>query len=136
MSEQRKLTVSVLAAVLLTLAIVIVGVISLDRDQPETSQAPTAPPTAAGNGEGEEVDEQAVESFVSNCGQCHTLAVAGTTGDVGPDLDAAVYDEQRVLTAIERGGRGSGQMPANLIEGPEAQSVAELIATDQPPGSP
>jgi mono/diheme cytochrome c family protein len=136
MSEQRKLTVSVLAAVLLTLAIVIVGVISLDRDQPETSQAPSAPPTAAGNGEEEvEVDEQAVESFVSNCGQCHALAVAGTTGEVGPDLDAAAYDEQRVLTAIERGGRGSGQMPANLIEGPEAQSVAELIASDRP-GSP
>jgi cytochrome c2 len=29
------------------------------------------------------------ELFVSKCGSCHTLADAGTTGKVGPDLDAA-----------------------------------------------
>jgi mono/diheme cytochrome c family protein len=129
MSPQRKLTASVLGAVLVALAIVVVGVISLDRDQPESGPAPSEPAAEA-----EQVDEQAVETFVSNCGQCHTLAAAGTSGDVGPELDAAAYDEQRVLTAIERGGRGSGQMPANLIEGEEAQRVAELIATSQPGG--
>ena len=26
---------------------------------------------------------------MSKCGSCHTLADAGTTGKVGPDLDAA-----------------------------------------------
>jgi cytochrome c oxidase subunit 1 len=66
--------------------------------------------------------------FVQNCGSCHTLGAAGTTGTVGPALDGAFLDTQRVLDAIENGGSGSGQMPAGLLEGKEAQQVAEFVA--------
>jgi mono/diheme cytochrome c family protein len=78
------------------------------------------------------VDEEAVVIFRDNCGQCHTLSVAGTEGEIGPNLDEERYDRDRVLTAIERGGRGSGQMAPNLIEGAEAEQVADLIAGDEP----
>lgn len=66
--------------------------------------------------------------FASSCGSCHVLDAADTTGDVGPDLDDLAPDEQRVLAAIENGGTGAGAMPANLLEGTEAQQVAEYVA--------
>ena len=74
--------------------------------------------------------------FVSNCGSCHTLAAAGTPGGVGPDLDSIPVDEQRGLAAIENGGTGSGQMPANLVQGEEAQQVAEYVVAASASGSP
>ena len=58
--------------------------------------------------------------------------MAGTSADVGPNLDGIEYDRERVLQAIERGGRGSGAMAPNLISGAEAEQVAELIANDEP----
>src|SRR5580765_4409435 len=33
--------------------------------------------------------------FVQKCGACHTLARAGTKGNVGPDLDAAFAESLR-----------------------------------------
>ncbi len=68
------------------------------------------------------------ELFVSNCGSCHTLAAAGTTGAVGPDLDTLAPDEATVQTAIENGGAGSGGMPANIVTGADAQEVAAYVA--------
>jgi mono/diheme cytochrome c family protein len=68
------------------------------------------------------------ELFASSCGSCHTLADAETTGTAGPDLDLLAPDEARVLAAIENGGTGSGGMPANLLEGAEAEEVAAYVA--------
>jgi cytochrome c2 len=33
--------------------------------------------------------------FKANCGGCHTLADAGTTGNVGPTLDAAFGSDKK-----------------------------------------
>ena len=40
--------------------------------------------------------------FVSNCGSCHTLAAAGTQGQVGPDLDSVLpgQDADFIRTSI------------------------------------
>ena len=65
---------------------------------------------------------------MQSCGACHTLDVAGTTGQVGPDLDELQADQARVLKAIETGGTGSGTMPAGLYEGKDAQDVATFVA--------
>jgi cytochrome c551 len=65
--------------------------------------------------------------FVSNCGSCHTLGAAGTSGAAGPDLDSLGPDPAQVLSAIENGGAGSGAMPAGLLEGEEAQQVADYV---------
>jgi mono/diheme cytochrome c family protein len=46
--------------------------------------------------------------FTTNCASCHTLADAGTTGTVGPNLDQAQPDEALV---VERVTNGQGVMP-------------------------
>ncbi len=76
--------------------------------------------------------------FASNCGSCHTLSHANTTGTVGPNLDDA-FRQDRVdgvkSTSIE--GLVSywisypsteGAMPARLVKGQQAQDVAAYVA--------
>jgi mono/diheme cytochrome c family protein len=66
--------------------------------------------------------------FVENCGSCHTLDAAGTTGQIGPDLGDIPLDEADVRRAIEIGGEGSGTMPQNLVTGQDATDVAAFVA--------
>jgi mono/diheme cytochrome c family protein len=47
--------------------------------------------------------------FTENCGSCHTLAAAGTSGAVGPPLDDLVSDLPTVANTIRE---GRGGMPA------------------------
>jgi sulfite dehydrogenase len=47
--------------------------------------------------------------FVANCGSCHTLKDAGTSGTVGPNLDQLKPPEARVQRQVINGG---GAMPA------------------------
>jgi cytochrome c551 len=49
------------------------------------------------------------EIFVANCGSCHTLSDAGTSGAVGPNLDGIGLDASAVETQVRNGGGG---MPA------------------------
>jgi NNP family nitrate/nitrite transporter-like MFS transporter len=53
----------------------------------------------------------------------------GTSGTVGPNLDDLMPSVEQVLAAIENGGAGSGQMPAGLLAGDDARSVADLVAS-------
>jgi mono/diheme cytochrome c family protein len=99
-------------------------------DEPATTQAETT----ATDKTGETTDAETgggpgAELFASNCGSCHTLEAAGTTGATGPDLDALAPDEAQVLAAIENGGAGSGAMPANIVTGADAQEVAAFVAS-------
>jgi len=48
-------------------------------------------------------------AYVEKCGSCHVLKRAGTTGVVGPDLDAAKPSEAFV---VDRVTNGFGAMPA------------------------
>ena len=67
--------------------------------------------------------------FAYNCGTCHTLRAAATTGRVGPNLDELRPPKALVLDAIAKGrARGVGQMPALLLVGDEANKVASFIA--------
>ena len=63
--------------------------------------------------------------FANTCGGCHTLAAADTSGKVGPNLDELKPDAARVVRAIET---GPSQMPENLLEGAQAQAVADYVA--------
>jgi mono/diheme cytochrome c family protein len=94
----------------------------------ELAAAATAPSPATPS-EPPAVDEQAVTSFSGACGSCHTLAAAGTTGTVGPNLDDLKPTTEQVLVAIENGGAGTGQMPAGLLTGTDAERVAELVSS-------
>lgn len=79
----------------------------------------TSVPVAAGPGK---------QLFAATCGRCHTLKAAGTSGEVGPNLDQLKPDLARVLAAIKNGGTGLGIMPVNLYTGQQAQQVAEFVS--------
>ena len=61
--------------------------------------------------------------------------LAGTLGQIGPNLGDIPLSEDEVLTAIEIGGRGSGNMPKNLVTGKDAEDVAAFVAASGP-GAP
>lgn len=81
--------------------------------------------------------------FIANCGQCHTLKEAGTSGTVGPDLDAAFAASRHsgmdddtfegiVLDQIEHPRQTDptdpAYMPPDLVTGSDAKDVATYVA--------
>jgi mono/diheme cytochrome c family protein len=73
--------------------------------------------------------EEGKELFRQTCATCHTLAAANARGVTGPDLDEiGEMTEERVLTAIKVGGTGQKRMPAELLEGPDAEAVAKYVS--------
>jgi heme/copper-type cytochrome/quinol oxidase subunit 1 len=109
-------------ATLLAVAGVLAGT-ALAADQDDAGETAAKPALGAAGSSG-----QGKQLFTSRCGSCHALKAAGTTGTVGPDLDELAPSRQRVLTAIEQGGTGSGMMPPELVVGTEAEAVAEFVA--------
>lgn len=59
-----------------------------------------------------------------SCALCHTLAAAGASGEIGPNLDELKPTEDRVRRAVER---GVGNMPAFN----ESLSDAQIAAVSQ-----
>jgi cytochrome c553 len=67
--------------------------------------------------------------FTESCAACHTLGAVNARGVTGPDLDnIGTLTPQRVLSAIKIGGTGQMRMPANLLQGEDAQAVANFVA--------
>lgn len=61
------------------------------------------------------------------CALCHTLADAGSEGEVGPILDELKPDEERVKKAVTE---GIGPMPANeVLSQDEIDAVALYVST-------
>lgn len=74
-------------------------------------------------------EEHGREIFGERCGSCHTLAASGADGKVGPSLDQLKPPEALVLDAVVRGRqRGSGTMPAEIVQGTDANAVAAYVA--------
>jgi cbb3-type cytochrome c oxidase subunit III len=84
------------------------------------------------------------ELFTKGCGSCHTLADAGTTGKIGPNLDYAFVQSridglgQDTILQVVRGqiaypvttpSTGAPGMPANIFEGQDAEDVAAYVAS-------
>jgi mono/diheme cytochrome c family protein len=66
--------------------------------------------------------------FAQYCSTCHTLKASNAVGRVGPNLDALHPPKGLILDAIAKGrARGQGQMPADLVDGEEAQEVADYV---------
>ena len=65
--------------------------------------------------------------FLGSCGTCHTLADAGTTGTVGPNLDQS---KPSVDLAVDRVTNGKGQMPSfkGQLSEEQIRAVAEFVA--------
>lgn len=61
------------------------------------------------------------------CGDCHTIAEAGTTGTIGPNLDELQPTFEQVLAAIDE---GPGEMPSFADMSPVVKdNIAAYIAT-------
>jgi cytochrome c6 len=61
------------------------------------------------------------------CALCHTLADAGSKGEVGPILDELKPDEERVKKAVTE---GIGPMPANeVLSQEQIDAVALYVST-------
>ena len=84
------------------------------------------------------------ELFVKSCGTCHELADAGTTGQIGPNLDYAFVQSridglgESAIQQVVRGqiaypvtspSTGAPGMPANIVEGQDADDVATYVAS-------
>ena len=84
------------------------------------------------------------ELFVARCGSCHTLADAGTSGKIGPNLDYAFLESRRdglgesTIQQVVRGqiaypitdtSTGAPGMPENIVKGQDAEDVASYVAS-------
>jgi cbb3-type cytochrome c oxidase subunit III len=72
--------------------------------------------------------------FTANCGSCHTLKDAGTSGTVGPDLDQVKPTEPIVQRQVTNGGGG---MPAfkGTLTAAQITAVAKYVAQATKSGS-
>jgi len=83
------------------------------------------------------------ELFTQKCGSCHVLADAGTRGTTGPNLDDAFRQSRedglgdttiasvvrgQIAYPVEEPTTGSTGMPADLVEGEDADAVASYVA--------
>lgn len=66
--------------------------------------------------------------FQSNCGACHTLADAGTSGKVGPNLDDIKPTRDTVVRQVTNGG---GAMPAfkGTLDEKQIGAVADYVSS-------
>ena len=82
--------------------------------------------------------------FIQHCGECHTLAEAGASGEVGPNLDdafAAAREageggetiegvvEAQVETPRPSDGNPAVSMPSHIVEGQDLDDVAAYVGT-------
>jgi len=89
------------------------------------SSAPAASETAAAAA-GDATAGKAV--FTANCGGCHTLADAGTSGAVGPNLDDLKPDAARVSKQVTNGGSAMPAFKDKLSE-VEIADVAAYVSS-------
>lgn len=81
------------------------------------------------------------EQFAVSCAFCHTLAAANAFGKVGPNLDQIKPSKSLVLHTIANGCLpnasgsnsseaclGQGVMPADILQGQQADQVASFVA--------
>lgn len=82
--------------------------------------------------------------FQTNCGNCHTLYAAGTSGDYGPNLDQKLSPagppadktavdgiKATVMAALEEGADSPdvpGRMPPGIVTGTVAEEIADFVS--------
>jgi len=88
-------------------------------DRSEDSAAPAATPADVAHGK---------QLFLSaGCAGCHTLADAGATGTVGPNLDAA-HPSDSLVTERVRDGKGVMPSFAGELDDAEIAAVAAYVS--------
>jgi cytochrome c553 len=96
-----------------------------DTETTDTETTDTETTTDTGTtGEGDPVAGKEIFVGVGGCGSCHTLADAGTSGTIGPNLDDAAPSFE---LAVDRVTNGQGAMPSFSGQLTE-QQIADVAA--------
>ncbi len=90
-----------------------------ETDETETTETETTP-----SAEGDPAAGKEVFLGASACGGCHTLADAGSTGQVGPNLDESQPDYELALDRVTNGQGGMPSFSSTLSE----QQIADVSA--------
>jgi mono/diheme cytochrome c family protein len=100
-------------------------------EPPAQTEGATPGETQAGEGEGEAPQGDAAagkQVFASaGCGGCHTLADAGSSGNVGPNLDDSQPDRALVVDRVTNGQGGMPSFKDQLSE-EQIQNVAAYVS--------
>jgi mono/diheme cytochrome c family protein len=118
---RRGVTALFLLALLVLGIAVPAAVIATDKNRDSIPEANVKKLTA--------LQLQGRELFSQRCKNCHTLAAAKATARVGPNLDELRPPKALVLDAIHNGrANGKGNMAAELVQGEDAEAVAQFVA--------
>lgn len=119
---ERRVTLAAAALLTLALGIAVPAIVMVDNSNSSAEDGPGGVELTAAQADGRQL-------FARNCATCHTLDASNSVGRVGPNLDQLRPPVELTLDAIEKGrARGMGQMPAELLTGPDARHVAEYVA--------
>jgi mono/diheme cytochrome c family protein len=131
----RRLRLFVAVSIGLMVAMLTAMAVFAREDEEEGGHATEPPAQAEGTTPGEtqpgapEGDAAAGKQVFASagCGACHTLADAGSTGEVGPNLDEAQPDHALV---VERVTNGMGAMPSfkDQLSAEDIQNVAAYVS--------
>jgi mono/diheme cytochrome c family protein len=102
-------------------------VTTTDTETTDETETDTTDETETdGGGEGDPAAGK--EVFTTNCASCHTLADAGSTGTIGPNLDESQPSMELV---VERVTNGAGVMPsfADTLSEQQITDVAAYVST-------
>jgi len=93
--------------------------------------ASSAPPptttTSGGGGGGAQAADGKAVFAKAGCGSCHTLKAAGSTGNVGPNLDQLKPNQDAVDRQVTNGGGGMPPFKGQLTAA-EIQAVSKYVA--------
>ena len=124
-------TIAFVAALVVLGVLIPVTVFSSDKDKDEFPKENIRQLTA--------LQLHGQELFGQQCRRCHTLGASNAAATIGPNLDELRPPKALVLDAIDNGrSRGNGQMAADLVEGEDAEAVAQYVAVavgQEPTGS-
>ena len=98
-------------------AVLLIGPQVIGAEKPPPTKQAVAATAASGK-----------DIFTSSCGGCHTLADAGTSGAVGPNLDDAAPDAATVK-AFVRGGGGGMPSFGDKLSNAEIDAVAAYVSS-------
>ena len=98
---------------------------SQTTESTETTETETTETTQAA---GDAVAGKEVFLGESGCSGCHTLADAGSTGTIGPNLDAVKPSYDKVVSQVTSGGGGMPPFGDSLSE-QQIQDVAAYVSS-------
>jgi mono/diheme cytochrome c family protein len=108
---------------------------STEPDQPAQTAATTAQGDTDENGGGRQTGDPSAGADVfasAGCGGCHTYTPAGSTGEVGPNLDETDVDFDEAVQTITNGRDGMPSFGDQLSD-TEIRNVAAYVV--QGPGA-